>query len=269
MVPRPYRIRRVVGETHDTFTLELDAPGDAAPFRPGQFNMLYVFGVGEVPISVSGDPGRPATVVHTTRVVGTVTHAMRRLRRGAALGVRGPFGAGWPLADAAGRDVVLIAGGIGLAPLRPVLYAIAARRDDFGRVLLLYGTRTPADVLFRRELQRWRHAHRIDVAVSVDRATRAWPGHVGVVTDFVARAAFDPARALALLCGPEIMMRFAAEALRRRGVADDRIHLSLERNMKCAVGICGHCQLGPTFVCKDGPVLPYPRVARLLALREI
>jgi NAD(P)H-flavin reductase len=269
VVPAPCRIRRVVRETRDTFSLELDAPAGAPPFRPGQFNMLWVFGVGEVPMSVSGDPGRAGRIVHTTRVVGTVTGAMRRLRRGAALGVRGPYGAGWPLAEAAGRDVVLVAGGIGLAPLRPVLYAIAARRDDFGRVLLLYGARTPADILFRRELEQWRHAHRVEVEISVDRATRAWPGHVGVVTDFVPRADFDPARTTALLCGPEIMMRFAAEALARRGVADEHIHVSLERNMKCAVGVCGHCQLGPTFVCKDGPVVPYPRVARLLALREI
>jgi NAD(P)H-flavin reductase len=268
MVPRPCRIRRVVAETHDTFTLELDA-GGGTPFQPGQFNMLYVFGVGEVPISVSGDPARPATLVHTTREVGTVTGAMRRLRRGAALGVRGPYGAGWPLAAAAGKDLVLIAGGIGLAPLRPVLYDIAARRDAFGTVVLLYGTRSPEDVLYRRELDGWRAAGRMHVAVSVDRATRAWPGDVGVVTTLIPRAPFDAARAVAFVCGPEIMMRFAAEALRKRGVDEAHIHLSMERNMKCAVGLCGHCQFGPSFVCKDGPVFPYARLKALLALREI
>jgi len=268
MVPRPCRIRRISAETADTFTLEIDADGHAG-FRPGQFNMLYVFGVGEVPISLSGNPALPATLVHTTREVGTVTSAMRRLRRGAALGVRGPYGTGWPLAAAAGRDVVLVAGGIGLAPLRPVLYAIAAHRETYRSVVLLYGTRGPEDVLFRRELDHWSAAARIEVLISVDHATRTWHGAVGVVTSLMPRASFDPTQAIALVCGPEIMMRFTAEALARRGITDDRIHLSLERNMKCAIALCGHCQLGPSFVCKDGPVFPYRHVKSLLALREI
>jgi NAD(P)H-flavin reductase len=268
MVPRPCGIRRVVAETHDTFTLELDAAG-GVPFQPGQFNMLYVFGVGEVPISLSGDPARPATLVHTTREVGAVTRAMRRLRRGAALGVRGPYGVGWPLAAAAGKDVVLVAGGIGLAPLRPALYEIAAHRDAFGNVVVLYGTRSPEDVLYERELERWRTAARVHVSITVDRATRAWAGNVGVVTTLVARAPFDAARAVALVCGPEVMMRFAVEALRTRGVDEGNIFLSMERNMKCAIGLCGHCQFGPSFVCKDGPVFAYPRLKALLALREI
>lgn len=268
MVPVPCRVRRAVAESHDTFTIELDAPPGPA-FRPGQFNMLYVFGVGEVPISVSGDPARTGTVTHTTREVGGVTRAMRRLRRGAMLGVRGPYGTPWPLDRATGRDLVIVAGGIGLAPLRPVLYAAIARRTEFGNVVLLYGTRSPEDVLYQRELERWRAADGVTVSMTVDRATRAWPGEVGVVTRLIARAPFDPASAVAFVCGPEIMMRFAADALRRRGVDDERIFISLERNMKCAVGFCGHCQLGPTFVCKDGPVFPYLRTKHLLELREI
>jgi NAD(P)H-flavin reductase len=268
MVPSPCRVRRAVAETHDTFTLELDAP-TGSRFQAGQFNMLYVFGVGEVPISMSGDPGRHAMLVHTTRQVGAVTRAMSRLRRGAALGVRGPFGTAWPLDLAAGRDLVLVAGGIGLAPLRPVLYAVAARRADFGNVVLLYGTRTPEDVLYRRELEDWRAGARIAISVTVDRATRGWPGEVGVVTRLIARAGFDAGSAIAFVCGPEIMMRYAADALGRRGVEEDRVFVSLERNMKCAVGFCGHCQLGPAFVCRDGPVFPYARVQHLLALREI
>jgi NAD(P)H-flavin reductase len=155
MVPSPCRIRRAIAETHDTFTLELDVPTGPG-FQPGQFNMLYVFGVGEVPISMSGDPASRGVVTHTTREVGTVTRAMRRLRRGANLGVRGPYGTPWPLDAATGRDLVLVAGGIGLAPLRPVLYAVAARRSAYGNVVLLYGTRGPEDVLYRRELERWR-----------------------------------------------------------------------------------------------------------------
>jgi NAD(P)H-flavin reductase len=217
---------------------------------------------------MSGDPARPGVVTHTTRAVGSVTQAMRRLRRGTTLGVRGPYGTPWPLDLAAGRDLVLVAGGIGLAPLRPVLYAAAARRGEFGRIVLLYGTRSPEDVLYRHELERWRAAG-IVVSVTVDRATRTWPGEVGVVTRLVARAPFDGANAVAFVCGPEIMMRFAADALRRRGVDSEHVFVSLERNMKCAIGFCGHCQLGPTFVCKDGPVFPYARVKRLIELREV
>jgi NAD(P)H-flavin reductase len=269
MVPRPARIRRCVQETHDTFTVELDAGERGLRFKPGQFNMIYVFGVGEVPLSLSGDPGAVHSVVHTIREVGTVTKAIRRLRKGGALGVRGPYGQPWPLDRAAGGDVVLVAGGIGLAPLRPVLYQISAHRGDFGKVVLLYGTRSPADMLYRRELQRWGAHHDVQVSVTVDRAVGAWPGHVGVVTTLIPRARFHPAGAVALLCGPEIMMRFTAEELRSRGVAAERIFVSLERNMKCAVGWCGHCQLGPSFVCKDGPVFAYDRVIRLLGLREI
>jgi NAD(P)H-flavin reductase len=270
MVPTPYRVRRVAEDTHDTFTLELDVAGRGTSwaYEPGQFNMLYVFGVGEVPISISGDLGG-RTLEHTTREVGAVTRALRRVRRGDSIGVRGPFGAPWPVAQAAGRDVVLIAGGIGLAPLRPIVREIARRRQDFGRVVLLYGTRTPPDVLFGRELAQWRSEFRITVEVTVDRATQPWPGHVGVVTNLVPRAPFDPPNALAFLCGPEIMMRFAAAALVKRGLDDGRIFVSLERNMKCAVGVCGHCQLGPTFVCRDGPVFPWPRVRRLLEVREL
>ena len=270
MLPSPCRIQRLVHETHDTFTLELEAPdGAASGFAPGQFNMVYVFGVGEAPMSLSGDPARRDAVVHTTRAVGTVTRAMRGLGRGAQLGVRGPFGRPWPLDAAAAMDVVLVAGGIGLAPLRPVIYAIAARRREFGRVTLLYGARSPEDVLYRRELARWRAAAGIEVTITVDRATRAWPGTVGVVTALLPRAAFDPVHTVAFVCGPEVMMRFTADALGKRGVAPERVFVSMERNMKCAVGFCGHCQFGPAFVCKDGPVFPYPRVRGLMALREI
>lgn len=268
MVPRPTRIRRTVRESAETFTLELAADG-APPFAPGQFNMLYVFGVGEVAISISGDPARGETLVHTTRAVGTVTRAMQRLRRGGTLGVRGPFGSAWPIADARGKDVVVIAGGIGVAPLRPLLYAIAARRHEFRRVVLLYGARGPAEVLYGPELARWRDRHGIAVEVTLDHATRGWTGHVGVVTTLVPRAVFDPANAVGMICGPEIMMRFAASALAARGMPEERIWVSLERNMKCALGWCGHCQLGPEFVCKDGAVFPYPRVKRLLTVREL
>ncbi len=267
MLPRPCCIRRVVAETHDTFTFEIDAPG--ATFEPGQFAMLYVFGVGEVPISFSGDPGRAGRLVHTTREVGTVTRAMRGLKSGAWLGLRGPYGRPWPLEQARGHDVVLVAGGIGLAPLRPVVYAIAARRAEYGRVVVLLGARSPADVLFQRELERWRAVSGIEVRVTVDHGTRTWPGDVGVVTDLIPGAPVRPEESVALVCGPEVMMRFAAAALASRGVRAERVFVSLERNMKCAVGLCGRCQFGPELVCRDGPVFPYERVRRLLDLREV
>jgi len=271
MVPRPYAVHKVRQETSDTFTLEL-APEDGGPamtFAPGQFNMIYAFGVGEVPISISGDPAKPATLVHTTREVGIVTRAMRNLKPTHWLGVRGPYGSGWPLTEARGADVVIVAGGIGLAPLRPALYQLVAARKYYGRVVLLYGTRTPADILFRRELQQWHSRFDLEIHVTVDRAIGSWRGNVGVVTSLIPRAPFDPHSTLAMVCGPEIMMRFTVQELEKRGVAMPNIYLSMERNMKCAVGFCGHCQFGPTFICKDGPIFRYDRVQPLLAVREI
>ncbi|NUN96468.1 MAG: FAD/NAD(P)-binding protein [Candidatus Omnitrophica bacterium] len=271
MVPNLHRIQKVTQETSDTFTLAL-APscGRKCPaFRPGQFNMLYVFGVGEVPISISGDPATPETLVHTTRAVGAVTAAMKKMRPGDQLGVRGPYGTEWPVAEAHDRDVVIVAGGIGLAPLRPALYSLLNHRERYGRVVLLYGTRSPEDILYRTEIQKWRSQFDLDVHVTVDRATGKWRGNVGVVTSLIPKAPFDPYHATAFVCGPEIMMRYTILALLKRGVEKDSIHLSMERNMKCAVGFCGHCQIGPLFVCRDGPVFGYPRLEKLLDKREL
>lgn len=267
----PYRVAEVHVDNDDTFTLELVPPaGEAlARFKPGQFNMLYVFGVGEVPISISGDPDQTSTLVHTTREVGAVTRAMRRLRIGDAIGVRGPYGTSWPVEASEGRDVVLIAGGIGLPPLRPALYHLLARRERYGRVVLLYGARTPEDLLFRDELTAWRAQLDLEVHVTVDRATGSWRGNVGVVTPIVRRAPIDPRRTVAMICGPEVMIRYACQELARRGVSPQDTFVSLERNMKCAVGLCGHCQLGPHLVCRDGPVFPYDQVERLLETGEV
>ena len=271
MLPRLYRVQKVRQETPDTFTLELEpeAGQEAVSFAPGQFNMLYAFGVGEVPISISGDPAKSAVLVHTTRDVGAVTRAMRQLKPGDSLGVRGPFGGSWPVAQARGADVVIVAGGIGLAPLRPALYQLLAARKYYGKVVLLYGTRAPADILFRRELQQWHSRFDLEVHVTVDRAIGNWRGNVGVVTTLIPRAPFDPHSTVAMVCGPEIMMRFTVQELERRGVALENVHLSMERNMKCAVGFCGHCQFGPTFICKDGPVFRYDRLQPLLTVREM
>ncbi len=269
MVPRPYNVRAVRRESYDTFTLELGSePSADFAFAPGQFNMLYVFGVGEVPISISGDPTHPRKLVHTTREVGAVTRAMRQLKRGGALGVRGPFGSHWPVEAVTGADLVIVAGGIGLAPLRPALYHVLAHRKKYGKVVLVYGTRTPADILFGKQLQKWQDSG-LPVFITVDRAAGDWRGSVGVVTTLIPRVPFDPRSAAALVCGPEVMMRFTARELQKRGVRPENIHISMERNMKCAVGFCGHCQLGPTFICKDGPVFNWTRMEPLLAVREM
>ena len=258
-------------ETHDIYSLELLPPGGAGTFafRPGQFNMLYLFGQGEVAISISGDPGRSESIVHTIRAVGPITGGLGRLKRGDALGIRGPFGSGWPVDAVKGCDVVVVAGGVGLAPLRPALHHLLSNRADYGRITVLFGTRTPRDLLYARQLEGWRGHFDLQVEVTVDTATAGWGGDVGGTTTLIPRARFDPARAVAFICGPEVMMRFAVRALMARGVAADRLFLSMERNMKCAVGFCGHCQYGPLFICKDGPIFAYDRLAPWFGVREL
>ena len=271
MLIRPFIIRRVVKETADTFSLQLHSQvrGETFKFKPGQFNMLYVFGVGEVPISISGDPTKSEVLIHTTREVGTVTRAMRSLKVNDLIGIRGPYGSSWPVDKAEDHDVVIVAGGIGLAPLRPVIHYVLHHREKYGKVILLYGTRTPEDILFRKELEKLRGRFDLETYITVDRATGAWHGNVGVVTTLIGRAPFDPLHCKAMVCGPEIMMRFTAMELVKRGVSEDSIYLSMERNMKCGLGLCGHCQLGPTFVCKEGPVYNYTDMKNVFSKREM
>jgi NAD(P)H-flavin reductase len=266
--PLPLTVRAVVGETAEASTVVLDdrAGALAAPV-PGQFNMLYPFAVGEAAISLSALAD--GLLTHTVRSVGPVSEALRRLEPGTQVGVRGPFGRGWPMARARGRDVVVVAGGIGLAPLRPAIHAVLAERAAFGRVLVLYGARSPADRLFIDELERWDARDDVDLAVTVDYADGGWRGRVGFVTALLPHIRFDPDRTIAMMCGPEAMMRAVASALTARGVPAGDVHLSLERNMKCGVGTCGHCQLGPVFVCKDGPVFTFAEVEDLMAVREL
>ena len=268
MVPAPYRVCRRRRETSDTWTLTLEPlAGEGIAPEPGQFTMLYVFGVGEIPISVSGTEG--GRLVHTVRAVGAVSAAICAAKPDAVLGVRGPFGTVWPLREAAGRDVVVVAGGVGLAPLRTAVRTLERGRGDYGAVTLLYGGRTPGDLLFRSELEQWRRRGMLAVDVTVDAAQSDWKGRVGVVPKLIKGANLDPGSAMALVCGPEIMMKFSVTALLDRGVAPERIHLSMERNMRCAIGHCGHCQLGSTLVCRDGPVYSYDRLAELIAVREL
>ena len=270
MVPKIYQVKRTRKETHDTFTLELEpADGSQPPaFAPGQFNMLYAFGVGECAISISGNPEEPQKLLHTIRAVGTVTGALSKLRPGDMLGIRGPFGSCWPMPAALGNDVVFVAGGIGLAPLRPAIYQVLANREKYGKVFLLFGTRTPEDILFRRDLRQWRSRLDMEVLVTVDLAESGWKGNVGVVTALIRRAPFDRFNTTAMICGPEIMMKFTVMELLQRGISPENIYITMERNMKCAIGFCGHCQLGPTFICKDGPVFRYDRLKFWFEQRE-
>jgi NAD(P)H-flavin reductase len=271
MLPRPFRVRAVRRDLRDTVTFDLEAAdgGWPAPFSAGQFNMIYAFGIGEVPVSISGDPAEPGLLVHTVKSVGAVTRALCSLKRGDTVGVRGPYGTRWPLDEAQGRDVLLVAGGIGLAPLRPALCALLGRRQKYGRLALLVGARSPEDLLYAPELERWRGRFDLEVLVTVDSTGPAWRGDVGVVTKLISRARFEPVETMAFVCGPEVMMRYAVTELRGRGVPADHIHVSMERNMKCGAGFCGHCQLGPAFVCKDGPVFRYSRVGPFPKVREV
>ncbi len=268
MVPASYRVTERREETGDTVTLALEPVGPPlAAFRPGQYAMLYAFGVGEVPISVSGTT-ESGGVVHTVRAVGAVTEAICAARPGQVLGLRGPYGTDWTVPAPAGADLVVIAGGIGLAPLRPVVRHAVRYADRYARRLLLVGARTPGDLLFPDEYDLWR-ANGVDVRVTVDRPAPGWTGPVGLVPALLDGLDLDPARVAAYVCGPEPMMHFTALALLRLGVPAPAILVSLERNMRCGVALCGHCQLGPVLLCRDGPVLGYDRAQALMSVKEL
>lgn len=271
--PHEVRIRSVVVETHDvrTYELEFADPARAARYDavPGQFNMLYVPGAGEAAISLGARARDDGRIVHTVRALGRVTGSLARMRAGDSLGLRGPFGAGWPIDACRGRDVLLVAGGIGLAPIRSALHRLIDERNAFGDVTLLYGARTPDDRLYVGEHDDW-SKHAVRVQSTVDRSAPGWTGDVGVVTLLLDRCRIDaPADTLVLVCGPEVMTNFVAEGALRRGIPAENVWVSLERNMNCAVGFCGHCQLGPEFVCRDGPVLRYDRVAPFLRVKDL
>jgi len=271
MTPVPYRVRGRITENRDSSTLRLEPVGEplTAPL-PGEFMMMYAFGIGEVAISVSGVPtGTDDTITHTIRSVGAVSRALHDARAGTVIGMRGPFGTNWELAEAAGRDLVIVAGGVGLAPLRPVVLGALHERDRFGRVTLIAGARSRDDFLFSEELQRWTQHDNIDVHLTVDIPVQGWPGEVGFVTEPLRRLPLRPDNTTAFLCGPEPMMRNGASELLRKGLAASDIRVSLERNMQCGIGWCGHCQLGPLLLCRDGPVVAYAVCEPLLSVKEL
>lgn len=270
-VPSMARIEAITPEVPGIVTYRLGfldpGIGDAYGFAPGQFNMLHLPGIGEVAISISSDPASPGELLHTVRASGSVTSALARRREGDVLGLRGPYGSSWPMESCRGRDLVIACGGVGLAPLRPAIYHIVRNRGDYGRVFLLYGARTPNDLLYASEYEAWREAE-IEVETTVDIGDGEWRGNIGVVPVLFYRLRLNAARTSVLTCGPEIMIRFVVfEALARK-VAPERIHVSMERNMNCGIGHCGHCQLGPLFVCRDGPVFTYKQLAPFLHVED-
>jgi NAD(P)H-flavin reductase/Pyruvate/2-oxoacid:ferredoxin oxidoreductase delta subunit len=255
-------------ETVDTYTLHLgDLPDAIREGGPGQFLMVDLPGFSSAPISISRY--RADGIELTIRAAGASTRAITSLAPGSQVGLRGPLGRGWPLEVAIGRDILVVGGGIGLAPLRPLIDAVLRERDHFGQVRLCYGARTPGDLLFTDELETWGRRGDIEVAVSVDRADSGWDGAVGVVTMLFDRTPIDPNRTTAYICGPEKMMSASSLALAGRGLLPDRVFLSMERNMQCGIGLCGHCQLGRHFVCKDGPVFSRAELGEVLAVEGI
>ena len=270
MLPRPFVVRSRREELSDCVTLELVAlDGEPLAFEAGQFTMLYVHGVGEVAISISGDPAVSDSLIHTIRAVGAVSQALCRLSEGDRVGVRGPLGNSWPLERAVGNHLMIVAGGLGLAPVRPIIYWALANRDRLKSIDIVYGTRAPDQILFAPQLLGLSTTDGLRVGMTVDLADQDWRGQVGVVTDLIPSMLRDPAETVAMVCGPEIMMRFTGQALAAAGVPAEEIFLSMERNMKCGIGWCGHCQLGPHLICRDGPVFPYPAVRDLMSVWEL
>ncbi|ADD43136.1 FAD/NAD(P)-binding protein [Stackebrandtia nassauensis] len=267
-LPLRYRITAKTSHSPDTVSLRLSPAEESLPvFAAGQFAMLYAFGIGEIPISVS-DGCDGGDLTHTIRAVGKVSQALHDAAVGSIVAVRGPFGRGWTLPAEPGRDVLIVAGGVGLAPLRPTIVAAARQRDNFGHVSVCAGAGGPSGLLFTAEYDDWRRAG-LDVRVTVDRPGPGWSGRTGLVTSMFDEVDFAPGRTTALLCGPEPMMRAAARDLIARGVRDEDIQVSLERQMRCGTAECGHCQLGPLFICRDGPVVDYRLARPLLSVEEL
>ncbi len=271
-VPFAAAIKWIKKETRDTRTFALKIKDReierAYRFLPGQFNMLYVPGIGESAISISSGAS-DHDVLHTLRVAGDVTTAISKMHEGDVIGVRGPFGKGWPMEETENRNVMIIAGGVGIAPLRSVIRSLSSeRRSCPGKDLILYGAKTPKDIVYRDEFPRYRYI--FDVFLTVDKADpeEYWKGDVGLVTRLLAKASFDPLGTTVFICGPEVMMQSTIRELLLRGVPGEKIFLSMERNMNCGMGLCGHCFFGPKFVCKDGAVFKYTEVEEFLGVRE-
>lgn len=272
MIPDYAKVKKIIWETEDVFTLELiylNEEKKVFDFKPGQFNMLYSFGVGESAISISSDSAKKKSILHTIHKVGFVTSELSKLKKGDIIGIRGPFGTSWPVDKITGKDVIIVAGGIGLAPLRPAIYHIFRNRKKYGKVTILYGARSHRDILYPVEIEHWKKKYDAQIDVTVDKSDSTWRGNVGVVTSLFNYIQINPANTVALTCGPEIMMKFTVDELINLGLNIQDIYVSLERNMKCALGFCGHCQYGPNFVCKEGPVFKFSQVTDVFEIKEL
>ena len=245
------------------FKLRLRNDNERLEFRSGQFNMVGLPGFGEAPFTFSSPPQADGSFEHTIRAIGRLSKRLMRVEAGQTLHVRGPFGSAWPLEEVKGRDLLVVAGGVGMIPLRPFIQEVFQRREEYGKVVILFGARTPGELIYREEFDTWRRQPNTFLHLTVDDVPpgETWEGHTGVVTGLFSQMEIEPDNAAVLTCGPEIMMRFVARGLLLRRFPASRIHVSLERRMRCGTAHCGHCQLGPKFVCKDGPVFRYEELA--------
>ncbi len=270
LLPKVGRVVKVVDEAPLVRTYHVEVEEFPEP-SPGQFNVLYAKGMGEVVISVSNYvAGGKSVMEHTVRAIGSVTNYIyAKIGAGDQLGIRGPYGKGWPIREFEGYDVLIVGGGIGLAPLRPLIKCVSEGRDRYGRFTLLYGARRPVDMLYKYEHEEYGRIPDSTVLFSIDAPHPSWRGYVGFVTDLIDKVKLEPANTVAFVCGPEVMMKVASDKLLKRGLKADRVFLSLERRCRCGVGICGSCQLGHYFVCKDGPVFSYQDVKPYLAVRGL
>ena len=271
MVPSTVHVLKIIQEIDETVTLVLDLPSSLTDFyfTPGQFNMLYSFGQGEIPVSFSGNQSINHQIVHTIRSVGAVSQSLVSLKVGQALGIRGPFGQGFPMDRFIGKEVIIVGGGLGLAPLRPVIYFLKDIASKVKKATLLIGAKNPNNLLYSKEVENWKQDKSFEVHTTFDQAPSSYKGPIGLITNLIPRITFNPLETIVLVCGPEIMMKSIAIEFEKKGVNKADIYMSLERNMKCALGFCGHCQLGPDFICREGPVLDYKALESRLRIHEI
>lgn len=261
-------ISKIIQETHDTYTYYITPLDAEIRGSPGQFNIIYVYGGGEIPISISGmENGK---IMHTIKFVGAVTRMISRIKEGGIIGLRGPYGNTWPMKEAEGQDILIVSGGIGIAPLRPVIMEIEKNRSKYGKIMILYGARTPRDLVYRREFERYKKIEETEVHVTVDRGDNDWTGPVGVVTTLIPKVEVNPKNTISMVCGPEIMIKFTVKDLiTKKNIPEDRIYISIERRMRCGIGQCGHCQIGPFFICKDGPIFQFSKIKKYFEVEQI
>jgi len=266
-LPEEAMIIERIQEGPDLFTLRLELTNPAFQssytFQPGQFNMLYLYGVGEIPISIVSDPENSQIIDHTIRVVGRVTKGFAKLKTGDRIGIRGPYGQGWPMLESQHKDIVIITGGLGCAPAVSMINYIEQRRDSFARLNIIQGVKHCCDLIWKERYEKWSTLPNTKVLLAADSGEAIWPWHIGPVTALFDQLEFEPENVVVMMCGPEGMMHVVCDHMLDRCVPASQLFLSMERNMQCAIGHCGHCQYGDQFICKDGPVFSYDKIRKL------